>query len=146
MISIFFLDQPILRFLFQIFIVPYLLYILEKKRTQLIFFTRTKMNIFSFNILFQNNQFWFVFLFVGGQAYYIAAVHYHHNSTSPGNFLRISLKTFTTSLTNDQTSWSEAEEQTVYLKEEKRDEIQIVEFDGAMANNFYFTLNGVNPR
>ena len=101
---------------------------------------------FSLNILFQNNQFWFVSLFVGGQAYYIAAVHYHHNSTTPGNFLRISLKTFTTSLTNDQTSWSEAEEQTVYLKEEKRDEIQIVEFDGAMTNNFYFTLNGVNPR
>ena len=101
---------------------------------------------FSLNILFQNNQLWFFFLSKGGQAYYIAAVHYHHNSTSPGNFLRISLKTFTTSLTNDQTSWSEAEEQTVYLKEEKRDEIQIVEFDGALTNNFYFTLNGVNPR
>ena len=107
---------------------------------------KDKYVYFSLKILFQNNQLWFFFLSKGGQAYYIAAVHYHHNSTSPGNFLRISLKTFTTSLTNDQTSWSEAEEQTVYLKEEKRDEIQIVEFDGALTNNFYFTLNGVNPR
>ena len=56
------------------------------------------------------------------------------------------MKTFTTSLTNDQTSWSEPEEQTVYLKEAKRDEIQLVEIDDTISNDFYFTLNGVNAR
>ena len=36
------------------------------------------------------------------------------------------MKTRKTALTNAQTSWSHPEEQTLYLKEHKRDEVQLI--------------------
>ena len=82
----------------------------------------------------------------GGQKYFVAAVHHQQENRNPGNFLRINIKTYTTTLTREQTAWSYPEEQTIYLQESKRDEVQIVQINGDILNNFHFTLNGVNPR
>ena len=85
----------------------------------------------------------------GGKSYFIAAIHHQRSSSSPGNKLRISMKALKTSLTSAQTSWSEPEEQVIYLKEHKRDEKQLIGINtlniSEYPENWHFTLNGVNP-
>lgn len=78
-----------------------------------------------------------------GQFYFIAVVHHQRSTSSAKNYVRIGLSSPTTGLTNDQTSWSVPEEQTIFLKESKRDEIQTVTVNGTISNTFHFTLNGI---
>ena len=79
---------------------------------------------------------------VQGQTYYFAAIHRHGSGTAAGNKLRISLSSKQTKLTNDQTYYSDAENQIITLKENKRDEKQSFTITGDITSQFYFTMQG----
>ena len=79
---------------------------------------------------------------VKGQTYYFAAIHRHDSGTTAGNKLRISLSSKETRLTNDQTYYSDAENQIITLKENKRDEKQSFTVSGDITSQFYFTMQG----
>ena len=81
-----------------------------------------------------------------GEVYFLALVHQQRPDSEPDNYLRIRLQAFTTSLTSAQTYMAVPEEQTIYLKDKRRDEVQHVEINGTLPGNFHFTLSGVNPR
>ena len=79
---------------------------------------------------------------VKGQTYYFAAIHRHNTGVNPGNKLRISLFSKETRLTNVQTYYSDAENQIITLKENKRDEKQSFTVSGDITSQFYFTMQG----
>jgi hypothetical protein len=81
---------------------------------------------------------------VKGEAYYIVVLHHHQAETEAGNHLKFSLASPKTSLTSQQTTFSQQEEQVIYLKDNKRDETQTVTITGTLPSNFHFTINGDN--
>ncbi len=80
-----------------------------------------------------------------GQQVFVGVIHHQSNATEDDQFLRLVLLSEQSSVTDSDSEWADRERQVLYIKEDKRDEIQLVEFNKVpTTNDIYFSMNGVS--